>query len=71
MTMPKLSGPEHRRPFSPPPSLQEDVKDIKKVLEALRVLDIARPLKRRMFSEALWFFRLLRATAKAGFGAVG
>lgn len=56
MTMPMLSGPAHSRPFAPMTNLPEQVRDIRLVLEALRVLEIAPPFKRRMLSEALWLF---------------
>ena len=62
-----LSGPEHCRPFSHSISLPGEINDIKKILEALRGLDIAPPLKRRMLDEALWLFAFVTGNRQGQF----
>lgn len=54
--MPHHSGPEHRRRYVPPntAALQQQLVEIKIVLEATRLLPVAEPLKKSMLKHALW-----------------
>ena len=52
--MPYCSGLEHRNRYVPAATLQQQLADIRIVLDALRCLPIARPLKKGMLDWALW-----------------
>src|SRR5579863_9486770 len=52
--MPFLSGPRHRERYAPAPTLKQQLADIRMVLDALRQLPIATPLKSDMLDAALW-----------------
>jgi hypothetical protein len=52
--MPFYSGAEHRKRYVPPAALQQQLADIRTVLDELRVLTIAKPLKQSMLDWALW-----------------
>jgi hypothetical protein len=45
---------KHRHRYSPSPTLKQQLADIKVVLDALRLLTIATPLKKDMLDAALW-----------------
>lgn len=52
--MPFLSDARHRQRYAPIPTLQPQLADIKIVLDAIRLLPIATPLKKDMLTGALW-----------------
>lgn len=54
MAMPFCSGVEHRNRYVPPANLLQQLAEIKSVLDALRRLPIAGPLKKGMLNSALW-----------------
>jgi hypothetical protein len=60
--MPFLSSHRHRERYAPSSTLPQQLADIRAVIEALRQLPIATPLKRDMLDAALW-----RPTAFAAF----
>src|SRR5258708_3462133 len=52
--MPFLSTPEHCKQYVPPATIPQQLAEIKAVLDALRRLPIAKPLKKSMLDWALW-----------------
>ena len=52
--MPFCSGPEHRNRYVSPATLEQQLAEIRIVLDALRRLPVARPLKKEMLDWALW-----------------
>ena len=54
MAMPHLSKLKHRERYVPPATLHRQLAEIKIVLDAIRLLPVATPLKRDMLDCALW-----------------
>jgi hypothetical protein len=52
--MPFLSSSKHRERYTPPVNLAEQLEEIKKLLDALRQLDVSNRLKKDMLDAALW-----------------
>jgi len=48
------SGSKHRDRYVPRPNLKQQLADVKTVLEALRLLPIATPLKKDLLDKTLW-----------------
>lgn len=62
--MSKLSRPEHSGRYSPSISLPKKAEDIKQVLRALLILDIASPLKKSILRQVLWEFTYAAGNAQ-------